>query len=234
VTFDDDLDLLADATARLMSTANELDDEACRAPSRLPGWSRGHVLTHLARSADGLRNLTGWALTGVEAAMYPSWDARNAAIEAGAGRPAAELRADLSSSVAALAEAFAALEAPHRRVEVVIRGQSVPAEALPWQRLREVELHHVDLAAGPTMADVPSPVVRRLLDDLADRVGDTLAAGFTLCSASTGARWDVGPAPAVTIMGPEADLLAWSTGRGDGAALVAHPEGRLPEQPSWG
>ena len=30
-----------------------LTDDAARAPSRLPGWTRGHVLTHLARNAEG-------------------------------------------------------------------------------------------------------------------------------------------------------------------------------------
>ena len=40
------------ATARLLATARTLDDDAVRAPSPLPGWTRGHVLTHVARNAD--------------------------------------------------------------------------------------------------------------------------------------------------------------------------------------
>ena len=45
------------ATDRMLRTAATLDDAAVAAPSPLPGWTRGHVLTHLARNADGLGNL---------------------------------------------------------------------------------------------------------------------------------------------------------------------------------
>ena len=52
------------ATDRLLATAATLTDGQMREPSRLPGWSRGHVLTHIARNADGLANLLRWARTG--------------------------------------------------------------------------------------------------------------------------------------------------------------------------
>ena len=38
------------AHARLLARANRLAEDQVRAPSRLPGWSVGHVLAHLARS----------------------------------------------------------------------------------------------------------------------------------------------------------------------------------------
>ena len=44
------------------------------------------MLTHLARNADGLRNLLIWARTGVVTPQYPSFEVRNEEIEAGAGR----------------------------------------------------------------------------------------------------------------------------------------------------
>ena len=71
-----------------------------RAPSLLPGWSRGHVITHLARNADGLGRLLDWGATGVPQAQYPSQDARDADIESGAGRPAAALLADAREAAA--------------------------------------------------------------------------------------------------------------------------------------
>src|ERR1700733_9187275 len=40
-------DAVAAATQRLHDTATALSDEQVRAPSVLPGWSRGHVLTHI-------------------------------------------------------------------------------------------------------------------------------------------------------------------------------------------
>ncbi|HEX2301338.1 MAG TPA: maleylpyruvate isomerase N-terminal domain-containing protein, partial [Pseudonocardiaceae bacterium] len=72
-------------------------------PSRLPGWTRGHVVTHLARNAEGLTRLLTWARTGVETPMYPSREARAADIEAGAGRPPAEQLDDLCRTAAAFA-----------------------------------------------------------------------------------------------------------------------------------
>ena len=77
------------ASARVLATAAGISDEQAREPSSLPGWSRGHVLTHLARNADGLRNLLIWARTGVVTPQYPSFEVRNQEIEAGAGRPRA-------------------------------------------------------------------------------------------------------------------------------------------------
>lgn len=55
-------------------------------PSALPGWTRAHLLTHLARNADGLGNLLTWAETGVERSMYGPGNARDDDIEAGSGR----------------------------------------------------------------------------------------------------------------------------------------------------
>src|ERR1022692_3646591 len=92
-----------DAVGRLVASASALTDEQAREASLLPGWSRGHVLTHIARNADGLRNLLIWAQTGVETPQYPSRESREAEIDAGAGRPAASLAADIAAS----AEAFA-------------------------------------------------------------------------------------------------------------------------------
>ncbi len=80
---------ISEATDRLIESASALADGQLRDPSLLPGWSRGHVLTHLARNADGLSNLLIWARTGVETPQYTSRDDRDAQIEEGSGRPAA-------------------------------------------------------------------------------------------------------------------------------------------------
>src|SRR5580700_9053467 len=101
------LDRLAAATGRLLASATALTGAQLREPSLLPGWSRGHVLTHIARNADGMVNLLRWARTGTPAPMYASAESRAADIEAGAGRPAAGLTADVRESAAALAAAAA-------------------------------------------------------------------------------------------------------------------------------
>lgn len=77
------------ATRTLLATAAKLDDDDVRAFSLLPGWTRGHVLTHVARNADGGTRLLTWARTGVESYEYPSLEARATEIEDGARHPAA-------------------------------------------------------------------------------------------------------------------------------------------------
>src|SRR5215213_2212164 len=86
------------ASRRLLAGLAELSDAHLRAPSLLPGWTRGHVVTHLCRNADAVTNLVEWAATGDERPMYASQAARDAAIEAGAGRPVAEQLADAEES----------------------------------------------------------------------------------------------------------------------------------------
>src|SRR3954447_544762 len=97
---------LAESTERLLATVAKLTDDDLRAPSLLPGWSRGHVLTHVARNADSHVNLLTWARTGVPTPQYPSPEARAAGIEAGAGRPVEEQLADLRESAGRLAQAM--------------------------------------------------------------------------------------------------------------------------------
>ncbi len=87
-----DLAALMEAAAashqRMWASASKMTDDGCRAPSLLPGWSRGHVLAHWARNADGQTRMLLAAVRGEVAAQYPGGDAqREADIEAGAARP---------------------------------------------------------------------------------------------------------------------------------------------------
>jgi maleylpyruvate isomerase len=145
-----------DGTQRLLDTAGRLSADEIREPSMLPGWTRGHVLTHISRNADGLRNLLIWARTGTTTPMYPSAQAREDGIEAGAGRGPAEQAADLSSSAAAFrAEAMTLPEAAWQVQVKTLNDPLFPAAQVLSRRLVEVELHHVDLGASYTAADWP-------------------------------------------------------------------------------
>jgi len=79
-------DQIDDATQRLLGTARQLTDPALREPSLLPGWTRGHVLTHLCRGADAMRNLLAGARAGQDRPAYASAHAREDDIAQGAGR----------------------------------------------------------------------------------------------------------------------------------------------------
>ncbi|MFE2582622.1 maleylpyruvate isomerase N-terminal domain-containing protein [Streptomyces sp. NPDC059378] len=92
-----DIDLLLDevraSAARVGAGLGSLTDVQAREPSALPGWSRGHVLTHLARSADVYRWLLTLARTGTEPGPRADAAALNRALREGAERPADELTA---------------------------------------------------------------------------------------------------------------------------------------------
>uniref|UniRef100_UPI0019669E1F maleylpyruvate isomerase N-terminal domain-containing protein n=1 Tax=Nonomuraea lactucae TaxID=2249762 RepID=UPI0019669E1F len=110
---------LAAATRRLLAAVATLSEGDVAAPSRLPGWTRGHVLSHVARNADSLHNLLTWARTGVRTPQYGSDEERDTGIEAGAGRPLAEHLTDLEMSAARLAAAADAMPAQAWSARVV-------------------------------------------------------------------------------------------------------------------
>lgn len=226
------------ATGRLIATAASLTDEQVRQPSPLPGWSRGHVLTHLARNADGLRNLLTWARTGVRTPQYANQEARDAEIEAGAGRAAAAQLADLAESAAAFAAACDLLaDADWDAMVQGLNGPPHPAWFTLRRRLSEVEIHHVDLDAGYRTVHWPAGFVAHSLPRMAgDFAGNDKCPAVRLRDAGSGAEYLIGPAgrpPAVTVTGPGYELLGWLIGRSAGAGLATDPPGELPELPAW-
>ena len=154
-------DQIDQATQRLLGTARILTDPELPVPSMLPGWTRGHVLAHLARNADGMRNVLVGVRTGQDRPAYASAEAREAAIEQDAGRRATEHAADLADSAMALRTV--ARQLPDEGWQVPVRmleeADFFPAAELLTRRLVEVELHHCDLAAGygPAPGLPPSP-----------------------------------------------------------------------------
>lgn len=142
-------DQIDHATQRLLGTARGIPDSELRQPSLLPGWTRGHLLTHLARNADAMRNLLAGARSGEERLMYASLEGREEEIEQGARRSSKELAEDLASSAMALRTVMLGLpdDAWQFPVRVPDSGP-FPAEQLLPRRLVEVELHHGDLGTG--------------------------------------------------------------------------------------
>ncbi|HTJ36046.1 MAG TPA: maleylpyruvate isomerase family mycothiol-dependent enzyme [Dactylosporangium sp.] len=210
------------ATARLLATVQTLDDAGYSAPSLCPGWTRGHVVTHLARNADAYLNLLDWARTGMPTPSYASAEAREADIEAGAPRPAAAQLADLTTAASRLSAKIDATPPEAWSSTVAfLSGAEIPAARLVWARICEVELHHVDLDAGYSPADWPPSFALRLLHDPSTpRVA-------TLTDPDGTVLLTVPSAPTVT--GPPHLLAAWLSGRADGTGLT----GDLPSLEAW-
>jgi maleylpyruvate isomerase len=137
------------------------------ASSLLPGWSIGHVLTHVARNADAFGRLLDAADRGEVVEMYVGGaPARNAAIHDGATRPWGELIADVGRSADALETQIAGQRTWTGR-GVGGSGQTFLAVDVPFLRCREVFVHTADLGdAGYTPARWPSRYVAEELPRL--------------------------------------------------------------------
>lgn len=227
------LDDVVGSVRSLQRSIDGLSDEQAREPSLLPGWTRGHVLTHIARNADALSNLFTWARTGVETPMYPSREIRNTTIEKQSGRSAAELIEDIASSHDRFMAAAAELTEDQWRAPIAwgAAGREGEAAFVPWLRRVEVEVHHVDLNLDYTLAHWPEDFVERLIaETAADFSARDDVAAFTLIGSEDAQRWDVGGG-GQEITGPPPALLGWLLGRSDGQVL--HTEGSLPDIGVW-
>lgn len=144
------------AHQRIIATASRVDDNTARQPSSLPGWSVGHVLTHIARNADGHTHRLEGALRGEDVPRYPGGSAmRDRDIEAGAGRPSAELAADIADSARRLESTWARCVEAGWPNDHFLANDKFPPSGSALRRLREVEVHHVDLGLSYTPADWP-------------------------------------------------------------------------------
>ena len=150
-------DRIDDATQRLLGDARVMSDSDMRALSLLPGWTRGHVLAHLARGADAMRNLLVGARAGQVRPAYASAEARQAGIDQGAAMTAKDLTADLADSAMALRTVARHLPDEAWQVRLrILDSAPFPAAQLLTRRLVELELHHCDLGAGYGPADWPA------------------------------------------------------------------------------
>lgn len=220
-----DLASVRDATERLLTAAAKLNKDSVTEPSRLPGWTRGHVLAHLARNADALVNVFAGR------PMYPSAEARAADIERNAPRPLDVQLADVRESAARLLRAWAATADWSRTVELR-NGVTDTAATVPFRRWIEVELHHVDLGIGYELEDLPVEFTEREITFMADRFVGHPEVAHTVVTDGTRA-WSTGSesaGPTVTVTGPAPELLGWLCGRRDGAGLDVRG-GALPSLP---
>jgi maleylpyruvate isomerase len=227
-------------TEFLGRVVDALPDDALRAPSALPGWSRTHVIGHVARNAEALTRLATWARTGVETPMYADRAQRAAEIESSARASAAQLRAELTSTAQDLDAALAALDDGSWQGQVrSALGRVIPATEVPWMRVREVWLHAVDLDAGAVMADLPPAVVDALLADatgvLSGREGCPAA---TLAPTDRDRTWSLGPdAVTVEVRGTADLVLGWLLGRRGAEGLDAvdaqGAPAAVPVPPRW-
>lgn len=164
------------STHNLITTARGLTDDQVRQPSLLPGWTRGHVLTHIARAAEAHRNLLESARNGAGIPAYESQQARDTAIETGARRPVAEQVADIRRTAGIFrAEVDLVPDDAWATRVTILHLPPFPASQVVLRKLVELELHHVDLDAGYRPSDWPGSfssmeLPQPMRDQAADRI----------------------------------------------------------------
>jgi maleylpyruvate isomerase len=220
------------ATTRYLADIEALTDEQMREPSALPGWTRAHVITHLSRNADALSGVLHAAQEGRHVAMYPDQETRDADIEAGARRTAAEIIEDAAASWGRLLQAENEIHDSHLDETFTRRAGTdpLPVRHVGHIRRTEVEIHHADLLLGYTPASWPHDFSR----DLVSRRQEELANGpsMVLRATDVDGLWNVGTGQGPEISGTVGELAWWLVGRGDGSGLVSST-GDLPQLPRW-
>ena len=222
-----------DASAVVLNrTVDALTDEELAAPSLLPGWTRAHVVAHLALNGQALARVLDAVLRGEPAAMYESDEQRDTEINEHSGDGPDVLRDRLLAATTRFGDAVAAMddEAWGGSFTRLPSGPSWPAATIVATRRREVEIHHVDLGAAYTHHDWPDDFVAELLDVVSIDRAD--AGPFRLRATDLGRDWTVGSESGPTVAGLGSDLGRWLTGRGTGEGLTAE-SGTLPTLGPW-
>jgi maleylpyruvate isomerase len=234
---DEDVQSAIDVSTDLvLASLAALTQAQLREPSVLPDWTRAHVVTHLARSAEALVRVMNWAATGVEQQPYPSAEARDADIQAGGRRSGAELAADLRASAEAFDERVRTLPPDAWTREVTPRGEPLTPTRLLMVRLRELEVHHVDLAAGYHVDDIPEWVALWTLDDVLTTLAkQPTPPAVRIRATDADVERELGSRGPL-VEGPLAALLGWLSGRTGPEQLRcegAGGEADFPAVPRW-
>jgi maleylpyruvate isomerase len=228
-------DHLVEADQRLVRTVDGLSDEEYAGPSGLPGWSRAHVVAHLALNAEALARVVEGLARDEQVPMYDSPEARDDDIDELAEAEPSEVRERLLAGTTRFSEAAVALP-PDRWAGVVERtpgGRHFPAHQVLGKRLTEVEVHHADLDAGYTAADWSQEFSATLIQSMRGRAWPS---PFRILARDLAQTWDFGPDVSgergPTVAGDSHVIAWWLTGRGTGADLTVD-QGRLPEVETW-
>lgn len=230
----DPVDLVVRSGDRLVRAAAGLSDAELREPSGLAGLTRGHVLAHVAHSADAYVWLLRLAQTGREPGPRADGAALASALERDAALPAGRLVALLRESLDRFtAQARSAPGPAWNRLVPALAGWRHPAWYLLLRCLRELETHHLDLGIGHGTDQWPDAYVSWALDDT---LGTLRVRGFGLASvtaADLGRSWTLaGEGPSVTGSGHQ--VLGWLSGRlPAGVVTIEGPARPLPTPPAW-
>ncbi|GAB4003494.1 maleylpyruvate isomerase family mycothiol-dependent enzyme [Nocardioides ultimimeridianus] len=221
------IEAVLDATDRYLTALDDITDDQLREPSTLPGWTRGHVVAHVALNAHGLARALRGARTGEPTTVYDSQEERTAEIEQRSSGTADELRMLNQMASLRLAGELRLMKAGVT-VERVPGGPWMDAPTVVGARWREVEIHRADLGLGYTPSDWPAAFAAYVLEQTAEDRGDQVS--LTLHARDLDRTVLVGGG-GHGVAGLAGDLAWWLLGRGDGSALTSTRP--LPTLGAW-
>ena len=200
----------ADATQRLLGYTIGISDEQWHEPTPLPGWSRAHIATHLARGAEYFTDVITSVSAGQAQPRQPGPAERRAALEAGADRTGLELQIDLDTTAGAL---HAVIEmVTYWTSPVVLHGRKLILAAVPLARLHEVCVHHLDLDWGYSPDAIDREPAAWLLRWVLDLLRDADLPALRIEGESLTAELGAGDDQR-RVTGSDARLWAWLSGR---------------------
>jgi maleylpyruvate isomerase len=234
ITPDQLLDELRRAADVVTGIAAKLTEPDVESPSELPGWTRGHVLAHIAGIANAMARQLEFASRGETIELYDGgYEGRTRAIEMAAGHSLAEHRADLGAALDRALRAFAGLPEAGWREPISYRGGVVFDGGLAlW---RELVIHAADLGTGRGPETWSRPFCEQLFDFLAARVPD--GNRYVLQPLGLPPRAIGNGGASTVISGMLTDIAAWLAGRtptlGSLRATAAADGVDLPELLPW-
>ncbi|MDQ0616684.1 maleylpyruvate isomerase family mycothiol-dependent enzyme [Arthrobacter globiformis] len=223
-----DLSRLGRETDMLLATVESLSGDEMTAPSLCEGWTRAHVIAHLASNGRALVKLINWALTGEEQQLYASEEARAQEISDLANLPREELLGRLRESAQYFAEQAQRLGGELAVEEVHLHGKQIPATAIVALRIAEVVVHHHDLDTAWTIEEADPDSVLNAIDAAVRTMRAKGAPGMTLVTEERD-EWVIGDG-ALCVSSDREGLLEWLA---RGAAENVDADGPLPTLPFW-
>lgn len=227
-----DLTGLSASAQCLSRTVDALSADELAAPSLLPGWTRAHVVAHVALNGLVMARAIAGLLHENPLAMYTSDEQRNLDIEELSKAAPSELRSRQLSATTEFADAVALLQETHwsGHIDRLPGGPAWPMVTAVPTRRRELEIHHADLGTTYTHHDWPHDFVADLLDVVA--IDQAPSGPFVVRASDLDREWMVGPGGGPRVTGTGAGLGWWLTGRGEGDDLACTAS-ELPALRQW-
>lgn len=195
----------------LLAAVGRLTEEELAGPSPLEGWTRGHVLSHIAGLGGAMLGQARAAARGEVVPVYASQEARDAGIEAGSGRTVAEHLEVLRALRDDLARAWPGPGSPLWDAPSGYREGPLSGCLLAWWR--EVRIHSVDALAGTSQQvgyeTWDDALCAHLREFLAVRLPDGVSVDDVPGDLRDVTAWLAGRVPATPLPGDLPELGPW-------------------------